>query len=504
MGLGIDRAGHAGVSFMWGSQAVNIVEPILRHARTRPEAPALVEGDRVMTYRELRSTLPRTAAYLKAVGIARGDRVGLCLKDTAEHLITLLALSLAGAVPVPLDWRASAAENQGFARALDMKLILAEPDARLSGELPVIALDAAWRHAAARAEPTRFPPTDWHDPFVVSASSGSTGAPKFTLMTHQQYHFAAAGTLELMALTGRHRFLSTLPLYYSGGRNSCMAHLLRGDCIVLAPSLLTPTEYVEMFRHQQATVGVVVPSLVRRFLRSPRGDLSLPDTATIFCTGAPLHAEEKRAAVARLTPGFQERYGTAETLVIAASRAADFADRPDSVGQPHSLADIEVVDDDDRPLPDGAAGRLRYRGPGLASPVGPAARANFRGGWFYPGEIARLDELGYIFLRGRDSDVIMRHGAKIHPAEVEIALQDHPAVAEAAVIGDREDDAEEMVVAFVVTRQSVRVGELVAHCRVRLTPHKVPRRIIIVPELPRNTAGKTDKRALARLAASTS
>jgi acyl-coenzyme A synthetase/AMP-(fatty) acid ligase len=185
-------------------------------------------------------------------------------------------------------------------------------------------------------------------------------------------------------------------------------------------------------------------------------------------------------------------------LAISVLRPDDFAERVDSVGQPHSLVEIEIVDENDQPLPSGAVGRLRVRGPGLASPLpGPSAETNFRDGWYYPGEIARLDTAGYIFLHGRTSDVIVRNGAKIYPAEVEGTLTEHPGVLEAAVLGHRGADNEEVVIAFVVPRGPLPAGELLAHCRVRLTPHKVPRQIHFLGQLPKNTAGKIDKIALA-------
>jgi acyl-coenzyme A synthetase/AMP-(fatty) acid ligase len=166
--------------------------------------------------------------------------------------------------------------------------------------------------------------------------------------------------------------------------------------------------------------------------------------------------------------------------------------------------DVEVVGEEDRKLPPGEVGRLRCRGPSLAAPppefVGSdTASEGFHDGWYYTGELAAIDERGYVFLKGRASDVIIRSGAKIHPAEIEAVLQEHDAVMEAAVIGRSAPSEEEAVVAFVVVRRVVALGELVAHCRARLTPYKVPREIRIVAQLPRNSAGKIDKRALAAL-----
>jgi acyl-coenzyme A synthetase/AMP-(fatty) acid ligase len=480
---------------------MNVVGPILHFGKTRRHATALIDATREITYGELADLIRQTADHLAALGLRRGDRIGLCLHDTCDHVVALLGAAYLGGVAVTLDWRAKPAENARFIDSLKLACVLVEPAAGPVAGCTAFPLDDDWRAAVARSDsdPAVEWPSDWHDPFAISATSGSTGLPKFTLMTHTQYYFAIAGMFELMALSGQHRFLCTMPLYYSGGRNSCIAHLLRGDTVVLHSSLFSADEYVELVARQHITVAGIVPSMVRQLLAAHGPEPLLPGLAKLFSTGAPLHAEEKREVARRLTPHFHERYGTAETLAISILRPSDFAERADSVGQPHSLAEIAIVDDDDRPLPAGAVGRLRYRGPGLGSPLpGQPMEANFRGGCYYPGEIARIDEAGYIFLQGRTSDVIMRNGAKVYPAEIEATLIAHPAVAEAAVLGVTGADADETVVAFVVAAAGFPTGELVAHCRARLTPHKVPREIHVVAQLPKNTAGKTDKLALAK------
>lgn len=477
---------------------MSVVGPILRFGTTRGEAHALVTGERAVTYGEFAGLVLRTAAHLAAHGMKRADRIGLCLRDGPDHLLALLAVAQLGATAVPLDWRAPPAENARLIAGLGLACVLVEKGARGVEGCPSLAVDADWQRAVARADPATGSPATWHDPFVISATSGSTGSPKFTIMTHWQFYFAVVAMWELMRLAGRHRYLNTLPLYYSGGRNSCLAHLLRGDCVVLYSSLFTPAEYVDVVNRQLVTVAAVVPSMVRQLLGAAGDAPLLPALSAFFCTGAPLHPEEKRQAVRGLSPQFHERYGTAETLAISVLRPIDLADRADSVGQPHSLAEIEIVDDADRPLPNGATGRLRFRAPGMASPLpGSAATANFRDGWFYPGETGRLDEAGYIFLRGRTAEIIIRSGAKVFPGEVEAVLVEHPGVLDAAVLGQAGADGEEAVVAFVVPRGEVAAGDLLAHCRIRLAPHKVPRRFHIVDGLPKNTAGKIDKTVLA-------
>ena len=426
--------------------------------------------------------------------------MGLSLRDTAAHVVTLLAVAQVGAVAVPLDWRARPTENARLLEGLGLKLVLAEADSRLPADCPVTEVDSAWHRAVANAKPGRAPPTDLNDPFLIAATSGSAGAPKLTLMTHLQFFFRIIASLEVMGLVGRHRYFSTLPLYYSGGRTRCLAHLMRGDCVILYPSVFSAAEYVAQVNHYRATAGYLVPSVVRQLLVAAGDHLLFPDMALLFSSGAPLYAEEKRQAAAHLTPNFHEEYGAAEIGCLTVLRPADLANRADSVGQPHSLVEIQVVDDDGCSLPVGSVGRIRFQGPALGSPVPDLTRKptdELPDRWHSPEEMGQLDELGYLYILGRTSDVIMRGGTKVYPTEVESVLQEHHDVVEAAVVGRRAADNEEQVIAFVVATGSLQAAELVAHCRTRLTSHKVPREIRFLPQLPKNTSGKVDKAALA-------
>jgi acyl-CoA synthetase (AMP-forming)/AMP-acid ligase II len=482
---------------------MNFVEPILRLGRLQPEAEALIDGDRIVTYGELAVLVPRTSGHLAALGVKPGDRVGLCLKDSWAHLVTMLAVGRMGAVVVPIDWRARPQEKSRVADALGLKLVLAEPESQVSWPCPAVALDEVWhRHVALASQPATLP-DDWQAPFMISSTSGSTGAPKFVQVTHFQLYFSNAIKIEMMALTARRCFLSVLPLYFSGGRGWCLAQLWHGDCVILHPPLLTAEEYVALIRKHKASAGYIGPMILRQLLRiAPASGYLLPET-TLYCGGAPLFAEEKLEALRKVTPHFFQAYGTAATDTICLLRPDVLSHRPESVGQPHPMMEIEVVDDDDRKLEPGAVGRFRCRGPnvasGLAGPNGwEGAHEGFRDGWYYPGDLATLDPEGYLFLKGRGAELIIRGGAKIHPLEIETALREHDAVAEAAVLGRHMADGEDEVVAFVVARRPVETGALAAHCRARLTPYKLPREIHIVGELPKNAAGKIDKLELRR------
>jgi acyl-CoA synthetase (AMP-forming)/AMP-acid ligase II len=161
---------------------------------------------------------------------------------------------------------------------------------------------------------------------------------------------------------------------------------------------------------------------------------------------------------------------------------------------------VEVVDEADAPLPRGRTGRLRYRGPGVATQyhLDPEASVgSFRDGWFYPGDLAEIDEAGYLTLRGRTRDVIIRGGINVHPGEIESVLREHPDIAEAAVVGAPSARLGEEIAAFLVTRSPIDPEALTAWCAERLAPYKVPRLFVRVDDLPRNSSGKVLKSELA-------
>lgn len=478
---------------------MNLTEPILRYARLQPKQAAVIDGARTITYGELADLVRRTAAHLRALDVRPGQQVGICLRDNWYHIVAFLAVARLGAVAVQIDWRSRAEERLRVATAFALGLTIIERGEELGPRIRTVPVDEEWHLAVASAPHLAELPDDWSSPLAALASSGTTGMPKFTLATHLHLYLHCAAYLEVVPSTKQQRVLLTLPLYFSAGRMACLAHFLRGDTIILGPALFTAAEYVDVAARHQVTAGFIVPSLVRELLPIQQtGKPLFPDMQILISGGAPLFVEEKREALRKLTPRFHEMYGTAATGPVASLRPEDMVERPTSVGRPFSLLDIDVADDDGRPLVAGEAGRLRCRGPGLTSPIAglEGSKQGFENGWHYPGEIAALDSRGYIHLQGRTSEVIFRGGAKIFPTEVEAVLLDHEAVADAAAIGRKTAANEEELVAFVIARRAITPGELIGHCRARLSPYKVPRNIYIVSELPRTSSGKINKRAL--------
>jgi acyl-coenzyme A synthetase/AMP-(fatty) acid ligase len=479
---------------------MNLAEVIARHAAVRSDVVAMLDGDRSLTYRELDREIRQSGAYLRSLGIQPGDAVAICLKDTADHVITFLAAARLGAISVPIDWRAPTTEQSRIATALGVKLALVQAGAPAVSNVPSLPVDARWYADAGRRNASEDFPSDADAPLMIALTSGTTGAAKGMLMTHGQMH-ARTMPFDAILAPGLHRYLSASPLAFSAGRGYCLTHLIRGHTVVLHPPLFSADEYIEIANRTAATVGFVVPTTLRALLALPAAARPLlPVLQALICAGAPAHPEEKHSALRQLTPHFYEIYGTVGTGPITVLSPRDIPEHAGSAGRPHDMWQVEIVDEADHALPRGIAGRLRVRGPGAALrlELGTASAGEaVLEGWYYTGDLATLDDSGFLYLRGRASDMILRGGSNIYPEEVEAALVEHAAVAEAAVVGRPSPQLGEEVVAFVVLRACVTADELIARCRRQLSPHKLPAEIVFVSELPRTSFGKLDRKRLA-------
>ena len=478
---------------------MNLAEVIARHA-AQSDAVAMVDGGRELSYRELDRRVRRGGAHLRSLGIKPGDAIAICLKDTSDHVIAFLSAARLGAVAVPIDWRAPPAERARVAQGFGVKLALTEAGAARIAGVPSRALDASWHAEVERQDCDQEFPSDADAPLMIGLTSGTTGAVKGMLVTHRQMH-ARASPFDGILSEQPHRYLSASPLAFSAGRNYCLTHLIKGHTVVFHPPLFTAEEYVEAINQNQVTVGFVVPTVIRWLLELPRGSGPLlPGVEVLMCGGAPLHAQEKRETLGRVTPNFYEVYGTVATGPISFLRPSEMAEHADSAGRPAALWDLAIVGEDDRPVEPGATGRLRARGPALASGLVGALTSDsegFRDGWYYTGDLAELDDGGFLHLKGRASDVILRGGSNVYPDEVEAALVEHVAVADAAVVGRPSPQLGQEVVALVIARGAVTEDDLIAHCRRRLSAYKVPAEIVFVDGLPRTSFGKPDRKRLA-------
>jgi acyl-CoA synthetase (AMP-forming)/AMP-acid ligase II len=472
---------------------VNLAAFLAYHALGRPRHPAIVDTERTIAHGELDELVRRAAGWLRhRQGIGLGSVVGVRLADTATHLVFLFALARLGAIALPLDWRWTRAEVARVTERFAPRLVLGEPDADLLSDTLQVAPGRVWESA----EPDTVPPHgDADTKLLISLSSGTTGVPRGPTITHGEMLARFMTQWVSLTFNGTDRYLCATPLYFGAGRSFCLSHLVAGATVCLLPPPAEPEALLDAVARWQPTVMFLVPTMLRRLLPLATGASLLGGVRVLVSSGAAMHEDERAAVLSQISPNLFDYYASTEGGGISVLAPSDQLDHAGSVGRPAFAVEVEVVDADDRRLPPGHVGRLRYRGPGVAADRGDGMRR--ADGWFQPGDLAAIDEDGFVVLKGRATDVIIRGGVNIYPGEIEQVLLAHPGVREAAVVGQPSRARGEEIAAFVVAGQAVSESALRRHCQDRLAPYKRPRVILFRNELPKSGLGKILKDRLA-------
>jgi long-chain acyl-CoA synthetase len=344
------------------------------------------------------------------------------------------------------------------------------------------------------------------DPCVILYTSGTTGRPKGVILTHRNLYsnakaaallaneFAAASTLERTGLI-------VLPLSHAFGFTMLQSAYLTGERSVLLP-YFDPKLVFEAIEKYQVTHFTGVPAMFHALLNHPDADQYDLSSLTICISGsAPLPTTTIQAFAEKFNCPIFEGYGLSEAAPVVTAPRLNDPVKIGSVGRPLPGVEVRVVDENDQPLPPGEVGELVVRGPNITKGyhnLPDETSKVLKNGWLYTGDMARIDEDGYVFIVDRKKDVIIRGGFNIYPRDLEELLLQHPAVAEAAVIGIPSEAMGEEVMAYVVKRPKAEVteAELIAYCQERLAKYKTPRYIKIVGHMPKNLIGKIDKKAL--------
>ncbi len=482
---------------------MNLYRLFERQARHQPAKPALADHQRSYGFGALDLAAGRHAAALMRRGIRPGDRVGVILKEHADHIALNLAILRLGAAFAIIDWRAPPAERQVIGDTLGIAAALLEPQMPPLEGIASLAIDEAFHRTAAALEPAPVHAAKPGDAAMIALSSGTTGFPKGAIITHDQaFHRFVAGMMAF-GWQAEDRYLACMPFCFSAGRDYPLHALMSGASVIVAPTLFTASDYVEMVGRHGITASLLSPTPLRWLLGEAAGKAPLlPAVRRLAVSGAPLHTEEKAAIYRQVAPGMIETLGTSATGALTRLAGEDLVTQADSMGRLLPLSEIEIVDRAGRTLPRGAEGIMRVRGPGTSTAMigdntgdGPASLRE--DGWFYPGDIVHLDEAGFLRLKGRSAELIIRGGANVYPAEIEKLLLTHPAVADAAVVGWPSAELGEEIAAFVTARSPVEAASLKQFCREHLAAYKVPRAFILMPDLPRTATGKVRKAELA-------
>jgi malonyl-CoA/methylmalonyl-CoA synthetase len=469
---------------------------------------ALRFGDRALDYGRLRAAVLATVARL---GEAR--RVALWATPTLETAVGAVAALVAGVTVVPLNPRSGERELAHLVRDSAPELVLAAPGEDLPGVLaglPTVAPElVAAEPSATGPEPAWPEEPDDASPALVIYTSGTTGPPKGAVIPRRAVRTTLDALAEAWSWTEDDVLVHALPLFHVHGLVlGILGPLRRGGGVRHLGRF--STEGVRDELAAGATMLFGVPTMYHRIAQDLDADAGLAKAlagARLLVSGsAALGARDQRAIEAATGRRVVERYGMTETLMNTSVRPGA-VHLPGTVGTPLDGVELRLVDEAGAPFAaaDGeSVGEIQVRGANLFSGYlnrpDATAEAFAEGGWFRTGDMAVLDPDGAVRIVGRKStDLIKSGGYKIGAGEIENVLQEHPAVAEAAVTGEPDPDLGERIVAWIVPADPAAppsADELAAHVAAHLAPHKRPREVRHVAALPRNDMGKVMKRAL--------
>ena len=459
-----------------------------------------------LTFADLDARANRLAHVLTRRGLTRGDRLAVYLANRVEYVDLVLAAARVGIVLVPVNVLYRERELQHIVSDSTPKAIVTAdpPPGGIAGapawDIEVLSEESSTQPSSRR----QCPHFDGDAPAALIYTSGTTGAAKGAILTHNNFACNAVNLVTCWRFTAADRLLLALPLFHVHGLgNGLMCWLLSGCRMRL----------LERFEHQSAagafldfrpTVFFGVPTMYVRMLEIDENAARRIGAGLRLCVSgsAPLPAQVLEEFEARFRQRILERYGMTETMMTLSNPYAGER-RAGTVGHPLPGVSVRVCDDSGADVAAGSTGELLVRSPTLCAGYWnrpDATAAAFDGGWFHTGDVAEMSADGYITLRGRRTDLIISGGFNVYPREIEEVLAEHPAVAEAAVVGRPDAVRGEIPEAFVVVRPGYEpdAEALVLHCRSQLASFKVPKEVHFVPRLPRTALGKVQKQLLAR------
>ena len=493
---------------------------LLAHsAAATPDALALSFHDRNISYRDLALATEGFAGGLAALRLGKRARIAVLLPNCPAFVISYFAASRAGATLIPLNVLSRPDEARYIlADCAAEVLITAEPFRPLLQALRpllpslkhIVMVPDTGQCAEGEVDffelcarqPGPAVTMSEREVAVILYTSGTTGRPKGAMLTHRNLIANAISCTELLQVTASDHFATALPLFHSFAALMCVVLPVMVGASMHIAERFSPQHALRHLEESRATLYGGVPSmfaLMLSYARDTRPDLS----ALRICVsgGAPLPPELGAAFEAAFDARMVEGYGLTETSPVVAVNPPFGLRKPGSIGLPIPHVQVKVVDEAGRAVATGQVGELAVKGDNIMKGYlnKPAeTKEVIQHGWFYTGDLARMDAEGYLYIAGRKKELIIVGGLNVYPGEIERVLVTHPAVMEAAAFGIPDATRGEAVWAAVVLRpeQQVSVKELQALCREQLAPYKVPRGIEILSELPKNALGKVQRHVL--------
>ena len=490
----------------------NLAFNLINTAQEHPARPALRLEQELLRYAELDDATARLAGVLRQRGIEPGDRVGIMLPNVPEFAIVYYGVLRAGGVVVPMNVLLKQREVAFYLGDPAAKLVFAwhqfadaaQQGAAEAGAECVLVEPEAFRRLLESADPaSAVSDRAADDTAVILYTSGTTGKPKGAELTHSNLAINADVMKQVFSIGPEDIVFGALPLFHAFGQTCALNTAVSAGAELVLLARFDAGRALEAMERYGVTVFEGVPTMYSALLHHPereRFDVS----ALRLCVsgGAALPVEVLRSFEEAFGCVILEGYGLSETSPVASFNHPGRERKPGSIGTPIEGVEMKLVDLHRRGSQLGEPGEIAIRGhnvmKGYWNRPDASAEAIDPDGWFYSGDIARVDEDGFFFIVDRKKELIIRGGYNVYPREIEEVLYEHPAVREAAVIGIPHPDLGEEVGAAVALKSGEQVteAELRDYVKSNVAAYKYPRQVWFVDELPKGPTGKILKREI--------
>ena len=497
-----------------------------RNARRYPRKTGVVFGSTSLSFSEFNHRINRLANALIALGMHPQDKVAIILDNCLEYIELYCAVPKAGGIGVPLNTSLSTSElayiiNNAGAKILVFGDRFAPTIDSLLSELDsmetLVGIGASARGSRDYEQLlNQYPSTEpevkvsEQDIAYFLYTSGTTGLPKGTIITHRGITESAVNYILSAHLRHEDVGLVAAPLFWGGvPLVNIVPQVYIGGTLVIADSF-TPEAILSLIQREKVTTTMMPPSMIMAMIEHPQ--LSNYDTSSlrqVWFGGALMPVESLKRAIKTLGNIFVQSYGMIEfnpiSLVIREEQVIEGppekVKRLASCGREPINVEVRIVDDEGRDVAPGEVGEVIGRGDNMMKGywgMPQATEEALKDGYMHTGDLATMDEDGYLYLVGRKKDVIVSGGKNIYPAEVEEVIYQHPSIVEATVIGVPDEKLGEALKAVVVIRKGEKVtsDEILEFCQQRLPDYARPKLVVFMEKLPRNPAGKVLRKAL--------
>jgi acyl-CoA synthetase (AMP-forming)/AMP-acid ligase II len=504
------------------STDINIGDFLATRAFLNPNKEALYDvatGDR-FTFTQANDRANRACAMLASLGLGKGDRVALLTYNGHEFLESFFGPAKAGMVIMPLNWRLTADElsfilKDGGAKAIifdrDFAPVVAEIRARgsqgsdiqhwigIGDELPDFALEYEAQLAVqSNVEPAQKARDD--DNLFIMYTSGTTGNPKGVVHTHSTVMWALLTLANTADIRFSDKYLVLLPLFHVGALTPMICSIYKGNSLVILRNF-DPVRAWSLIEEERITTTLAVPAMLAFMLQAPDFQRFNWSSLRYITSGAAPLPVTTINAYLELGIEVHQVYGMTETCGPACLIGPDDAvHKIGSTGKSFFHTQVRIIDDAGNDLPAGEAGEIVVRGPHNMKEYWnrpDASAETIVDGWLHTGDVAVMDAEGFITIQDRIKDMIISGGENVYPAEVENILLQHPAIADAAVIGQESAKWGESPLAVIVRKDpGLTEAEVLSHCKGKLARYKLPKGAVFLDSIPRNPSGKILKRVL--------